>query len=156
MDNGEPFPFIASTQLYPEWNLGSLQHVNSDVTRQVQVAMLSLQEQAQMGDAIYNKFCANVGDDGVGGSAPFCNDPTHDDDATLRPYVEVVNSDKDFDFSFCDSSSFGIANIARQAMVNGRYAGFRTTQSYIEIRSMLQDTDFIRKNETDNTWSCAR
>lgn len=131
MLDGAPFPFIASTQLYPEWNLAAMNFVASDVAREVQSAMLSLAEHAEAGDAIQSCLDANL-------TIATCN-----------------NLDEIMPDARCDTT-VEIAAIANQAMQNGGYAGFRTTQSYIEIRAMLQDTGFIQKDEETNVWRCAR
>ncbi|CAB9525762.1 Receptor-type guanylate cyclase gcy [Seminavis robusta] len=130
--NGVPFPFEASTQLYPEWNLGAMETVDSQVSREVQAAMLALAEHSKTGEAIQACLDANVS------SIATCNN-----------LEEVAPNAR------CDTT-VEIAAIAKDAMTNGKYAGFRTTQNYIEIRAMLQDTGFIQKDEVRNIWKCAR
>lgn len=96
--------------------------------------MLALAEHSKVGDAIEECQEANVDDV----SPTDCSD------------IGAIAPD-----SRCDTTP-EIAAIAKQAMTNGKYAGFRTTLSYIEIRAMLQDTNFIAKDEDTNVWRCAR
>lgn len=39
----KPFPFVTSTQLYPEWPIATMSHVEAYLARQITVALLSLQ-----------------------------------------------------------------------------------------------------------------
>lgn len=131
MLNGAPFPFIASTQLYPEWNLAAMDYVATDVSEEVQSAMLALADHAEAGDTIQACLDTNI------------------NVATCNNLDEILAERR------CDTT-VEVAAIANEAMRNGGCAGFRTTQSYIEIRAMLQDTSFIQKDEETNTWRCAR
>lgn len=46
MDDGKLFPFLSSTSLHPEWPVCALKHVSTDVSREVQEALLALREHA--------------------------------------------------------------------------------------------------------------
>lgn len=46
MDDGQLFPFISSTSLHPEWPTAALDHVNRDVSEEVQDALLALRDHA--------------------------------------------------------------------------------------------------------------
>ena len=132
--NGVPFPFTASTRLYPEWNLAAMKYVSEDVSAQVQAAMLALKQHSMAGLA--RSEC-------LAGS-------TNITDGSLCNNIKAIFPD-----ARCDTTP-EIADIALSATTNGQYAGFRTTLSYIDIRAMLQDTSFISLNEATKTWQCVR
>ena len=57
LDDGRIFPFRSSTDLHPEWPVAALDHVNKDVSREVQEALLSLNEHALSIDHQRNLRC---------------------------------------------------------------------------------------------------
>lgn len=132
IDGNLPFPYVASTRLYPEWNLAALTHVPQEISEEVQDAMLALARHAEVGFAIEDCM-TKMGD------ADFCQD------------VNLVAPNR----PRCDTT-FDIAVTASKAMSNGRYAGFRTTLSYTDINSLLLDNNFIRKDKETDVWSCVR
>ena len=46
LDDGNLFPFLHSTDIYPEWPVAALNHVPKDVAEEVQEALLALQSHA--------------------------------------------------------------------------------------------------------------
>ena len=46
LDNGELFPFLHSTDIYPEWPVAALDHVPKDVAEEVQEALIALESHA--------------------------------------------------------------------------------------------------------------
>jgi guanylate cyclase len=132
----QPFPFAASTRLYPEWNLGALDFVPSDVSAEVQAAMLALHEHSLVGKAIEKCLASNTTSNTTGLNS--CEDLTE-----LAPEAR------------CDTTK-EVAEVANRAMTNGGYAGFRTTQSYSDIRAMLQETMLISQDKETKAWRCAR
>ena len=59
----------------------------------------------------------------------------------------------------CDSSnSKQIADVTYAALSDGRYVGFTTTSSYMDLRSLSMQaaTGFIQFNRATNAWRCAR
>ena len=46
LDDGQLFPFVSSTTLHPEWPTAALDHVNRDVSEEVQEALLALRDHA--------------------------------------------------------------------------------------------------------------
>jgi len=44
LDDGRLFPFLASTNLHAEWPVGALSHVDKNVAREVQEALLAIRE----------------------------------------------------------------------------------------------------------------
>ena len=135
---GEPFPFTASTALYPEWNIAALSHVAEDVSRELQSAMIALSEHAKVGAALLKCREQNSNDTSI-----ICED--------------IILSD-DFDGDYiarCDTTP-EVADIALDAMRKGKYAGWQTTLSYMQLRSMQEATGFISKDSTTNVWRCIR
>jgi len=47
LDNGELFPFLHSTDIYPEWPVAAMDYVPKDVAEEVQEALIALQSHAQ-------------------------------------------------------------------------------------------------------------
>ncbi|CAB9517041.1 activated protein kinase catalytic subunit alpha-1 [Seminavis robusta] len=52
MDDGSLFPFLHSTDIYPEWPVAALPHVPADVAMEVQEALLAFQGHAEVGKQI--------------------------------------------------------------------------------------------------------
>lgn len=46
LDDGKLFPFVSSTSLHPEWPFASLDHVDKVVSKEVQEALLAIQDHA--------------------------------------------------------------------------------------------------------------
>jgi serine/threonine protein kinase len=129
---GSPFPFVASTILYPEWNLGAFDFTAEDVSAEVQYAMIAIGEHSRAYDAF--KECLE-------------ENPV---DTSVCDQTDALVPD-----GRCDTT-MEVAAIANQAMSKGEYSDFRTTLSYSEARNMLQDTRFISKDEDTNSWRCIR
>lgn len=130
IENDVPFPFQTSTLLYPEWGVAALSHIDESVSRAVQEALMSLAEHAMVGKAYED--CVQA--------------------------LETTTCDKDFPLlerARCDTT-LEIAQSAHTAMTKGKYAGFRSTLSYIDLRSMQASTGFIRLDEEDHLWKCVR
>ena len=49
LDDGTLFPFLHSTDIYPEWPVAALHSVPEDVAEEVQQALLALQDHANAG-----------------------------------------------------------------------------------------------------------
>ena len=133
--DGEPFPFESSTILYPEWNVASLSHVANDVALELQTAMLAIREHAAVGadlDACLVARNCTVEDSNIFAPANTC-------------YTQCV-SEVDPDLVRCDSTA-NVASLALSAKKSGKYTGWRTTLSYIELRNMQEETNFIRKQD---------
>ncbi|CAB9520615.1 Ephrin type-B receptor 3 (Fragment) [Seminavis robusta] len=133
MENGEVFPFQTSTPLYPEWGLSARSHVDEAVSRAVQESLTALSEHALVGQALQDciqdfgqDFCAGM---------PFPDE-----------FVEDAR---------CDTTP-EIAQLSRTAMTAGKYAGWRTTLSYMDLRSMQEDTGFMRFEEKTHSYRCVR
>jgi len=139
-NDGVPFPFQSSTPLYPEWNLASMPHVAEDMALEVQNAMLHIADHSQVASALY--ACDET-----------YNQTYCDDDESLRfPLDFNVSSETPVT---CDITRQS-ARIARAAMTAGKYSGWTTTLSYMQLRSMQQSTGFIERDQSTNVWRCIR
>lgn len=138
--DGEPFPFTASTALYPEWNIAALSHVAEDVSRELQNAMLALSEHAQVGAALLQCREQNRNDTSIS-----CQDIIFSDD---------VQGATDYT-ARCDTTP-EVAEIALDAMTKGKYAAWQTTLSYMQLRSMQEATGFISMDPDTRVWRCIR
>ena len=131
--DGVPFPFESSTDIYPEWNIASLTHVASDVSREVQAAMLNIAEYANIGKpltACYEQHNSTYCD-----SLPL-------QDFSSRPILYGTTRE--------------IAILAAEASSNGKYSAWTTSLSYMQLRSMQEATGFINMEEGTDLWRCIR
>ena len=162
-DDGELFPFDSSTTLYPEWNLGALTFVPNEVSIEVQRAMLDLSRHADIGAELEACYLA-CSDTDVAACQERCDAnliPLHPELAVETMEVAgdgsqagVVDEDTLFGTPFYSSSS--LAKLAYRARQNGKYAGWRSTLSYMELRNMQEETGFIQKNSTTGGMACVR
>jgi serine/threonine protein kinase/ABC-type phosphate/phosphonate transport system substrate-binding protein len=144
MLDGEPFPFLSSTILYPEWNVASLSHVPDNVAIEVQNAMLAIAEHAAVGkdiDACIKASNCTVSDN-IFEPENICTNlcASQVDPALLTR---------------CDSTA-DLSLLALAAKTNGKYVGWRSTLSYMELRNMQEETNFIRKDEETGVSACIR
>jgi len=142
--DGTPFPFETSTPLYPEWNLASLDHVSDDISRQVQSAMLALEEHASVGRELLSCQEELLLQDG----------DANDTDACAEEIVFQRHRDNGNQIR-CDTT-LEIAETALAAMEAGKYSGWQTTLSYMQLRAMQEATGFIQLSPEDNVWRCIR
>jgi serine/threonine protein kinase len=140
ISNGEPFPFSTSTSLYPEWNLASLPHVRADVAREVQSVLLAMAEHAAIAPDLLSCYdtsnCSSIADDAL------CFDNC------------FTSLDQSI-FKRCDTTD-SLALRAYDAMSSGKYSGWRSTLSYMELRSMQEEIRFINRNEETMEVRCVR
>ena len=59
--DGIPFPFQSSTDLYAEWNIAALSHVDTEVSRAVQRAMFRISDHAEVGKALLECYDPAIG-----------------------------------------------------------------------------------------------
>jgi len=130
--DGEPFPFESSTELYPEWNIASLKHVPSDVTREVQKAMMDIGDYGVIGSSIYQCYDEH--------------NQTYCDAQNLTYFHSPIR---------CGSTKEK-ALLAIDAMEKGKFSGWTTTLSYMQLRSMQEATGFIEMEPETKIWRCIR
>jgi len=137
--DGVPFPFESSTPLYPEWNIASLPHVPDDVAREVQKVLLDLESQALIGSRLQQCYTEK------------CNGT---DTACIQDCdVQIMNEQEEI---FPCDTSVSLALTANEAKQNGKYVGFRSTLSYMELRNMQEDTGFISLDDDSGLYKCIR
>jgi serine/threonine protein kinase/ABC-type phosphate/phosphonate transport system substrate-binding protein len=132
--DGVPFPFQSSTDLYAEWNIAGLTHVSPQVSREVQRAMLSIADYAKVGKALDDCIALN--------GTEVCNQINL---ADLYPEGPTQ----------C-SATHRKVTAAYKAQSNGKYAGWTTSLSYMQLRSMQEATGFISMEEDTKIWRCIR
>ncbi|CAB9513585.1 activated protein kinase catalytic subunit alpha-1 [Seminavis robusta] len=137
MNNGNPFPVVISTYLYPEWPFASLPHVPSDVTLEVQRALLEMDTRASLAAPLRECFAAKG-----------CND---------FPQVSFQRSqceyscfaDLDEAVTTCTLPTYpSIALLADQAMNSAKSFGWVPSSSYMTIRNMQEETGFITTTDS--------
>ncbi|CAB9499442.1 activated protein kinase catalytic subunit alpha-1 [Seminavis robusta] len=131
MQNGDIFPFLHSTDIFPEWPLAAMDSVASDVALEVQEALLSFEKYAKVGDEV--KKCKENLD------ADFCE--------AVEPWDYYAEAP-------CDTTH-ELAELASTASKVGLFAGFRTSRSYFELRTMQQEAGFMLQND-EGDWYCTR
>jgi hypothetical protein len=121
LDNGQMFPFLHSTDVYPEWPIGALDHVSKDVSFEVQEALMNLEAYAKVGQALTQ--CV------VGGG-----------DVTGCQSAVLSNSSR------CETNQ-ALAKFSWSAAQTAQIAGFRTLRSYYKVDEMLQVAGFSKQND---------
>ena len=142
-NDGVPFPFQSSTELYAEWNVAALTHVSDDISAAVQNAMLDLASHAEVGNALtqcYSNFDCGTNTSGFS-SQEECEAECNNQTSLLNIRCDV---------------NIPLALLANKAKIEGKYTGWRTTLSYMELRNMQEETGFIQKNETSGKMQCIR
>eukprot|EP00586_Coscinodiscus_wailesii_P004455 CAMPEP_0172487068 /NCGR_PEP_ID=MMETSP1066-20121228/15930_1 /TAXON_ID=671091 /ORGANISM="Coscinodiscus wailesii, Strain CCMP2513" /LENGTH=1142 /DNA_ID=CAMNT_0013253441 /DNA_START=382 /DNA_END=3810 /DNA_ORIENTATION=+ len=142
--DGEPFPFESSTQLYAEWNVASLNHVPNKVNLAVQEALLALRDHADVGEILNECYVENN-----------CTSPDSDIYGSPEDCMEACQAKVPFPTSRCDTTP-ALASLAYAAKKAGKYTGWRSTLTYMELRNMQEETGFIRKNHTTGAMQCIR
>eukprot|EP00980_Cylindrotheca_fusiformis_P000777 scaffold184_cov125-Cylindrotheca_fusiformis.AAC.12 len=123
------YPYPHTTPMYPEWNIAALKQTPSEISREVQAALLALTDHARTGQALEECVVADT-------TNSSCSDLK-----SLDPLARCDTTDE-------------IAMLALQALRDGDYGGWRTTKSYSEIRGILQIAGFIKQEPVDGVWKC--
>jgi len=140
--DGDPFPFESSTPLYAEWNVGALTHVPDAVAQEVQAAMLQVADHAAVGKALAD--CAETE----------CTTATNVFSPQECDQFCIDKLDPNL-YNLCDTS-VELALLAHDAKTKGKYAGWRSTLSYMELRNMQEETGFISKDAETGINRCIR
>jgi hypothetical protein len=142
--DGESFPFESSTQLYAEWNVASLNHVPNKVNLAVQEALLALRDHADVGEILNECYTENN-----------CTDPSIGLYSSPEDCMEACQAQVPYPTSRCDTTP-DLATLAYAAKKAGKYTGWRSTLTYMELRNMQEETGFIRKNALTGAMQCIR
>jgi hypothetical protein len=125
MDDGQLFPFLHSTDIYPEGPVAALPHVTKDVAEEVQAALLAVAEHMVTGEKYLE--CKT--------------DLEETRDCEELPCPEAFDEK-----ARCDTTK-ELAMLAVNATLNAKIAGYRPSRSYFELRSMQQATGFLELND---------
>lgn len=125
VNQGNPFPFKSSTELYPEWNVAGFDHVPDDVIQAVQSSLLAIADHASVAPALLA-----------------CYELRQCSDADAACKSECFHSLDSATFKRCDTTP-EVALLSYDALRVGNYAGFRTSLPYMTLRSLLEETGFL-------------
>ncbi|KAG7367710.1 adenylate and guanylate cyclase catalytic domain containing protein [Nitzschia inconspicua] len=128
-ESGELFPFLHSTDVFPEWPVAALSIVPKDVAFEVQGALLEFNKHAHVGQLLEE-----------------CGSGCSDSSQTLQDLFP--------DVALCHTTP-ALAQLAHQASLDSTINGFRTARSYHGLRTMLQDAGFMVQDDRGE-WQCTR
>jgi ABC-type phosphate/phosphonate transport system substrate-binding protein len=131
--DGVHFPFESSTELYPEWNVAALTHVNPTVGREVQRALLLTAEYGAVGKALSECEALNGTD-----------------------VCRSLDLSEIYSGPLSCSATHDTVAAAYLAQTTGKYAGWTTSLSYMQLRSMQEATGFISMDSDSLVWRCVR
>ncbi|CAB9522115.1 activated protein kinase catalytic subunit alpha-1 [Seminavis robusta] len=139
MDDGNLFPFLHSTDIYPEWPLAALDHVDKTVSAEVQEAILAIGKHALIGQRLEECRAEyrNRGKD----SSP-CEQKSIPEDFDLEGTAR------------CDTTK-ALAELSYKAALAGKFSGYRPPRSYFEPRTMQEAVGLLAKNHRGH-WQCTR
>jgi hypothetical protein len=129
LEDGELFPFLHSTEIFPEWPVAALPGVPGDVQGHVQDALLQYGELVELGEKI--DTCRTTGNE------TWCNSVNLQDMFPNTPCL----------------ATYDLVMKAHKALSLIGIAGFRTPLSYFALRTMQQAAGFLVQGE-DNAWQC--
>ncbi|KAG7351597.1 adenylate and guanylate cyclase catalytic domain containing protein [Nitzschia inconspicua] len=129
LENGELFPFLHSTDMFPEWPFAALSSVPQDVAFEVQGALLEFEKHANIGKLLEE-----------------CGSRCSDSSQSLQDLFPEV--------ALCHTTP-ALAQLARNASLVSTLSGFRTAQSYHGVRTLLQDAGFMVQDDRGE-WHCTR
>ena len=138
VSDGGPFPFTASTRLYPNWNIASLPHVSEQVVQKVQASLLQQNERA----AFATQLVECLAQEGCDTAPDGCHERCYAalDATQTRDCLTTVDT----------------ILAADEAGTKGKNAGWRTSASYMGIRNMQEEVGFIRFDTVTNSARCTR
>ena len=137
LENGELFPFLHSTEVFAEWPFAALPDVPAEVQRAVQDALLQFGDFLDIGNTI--RSCLDSG-----GNNTFCH---------LDNIREITDGDVSMDIP-CEATN-DLVLMAAEAGVRTPIGGFRTAQSYHELRSIQEKTGILMQDDDGNLF-CTR
>lgn len=137
MDNGDLFPFLHSTPVFPEWPLFAKQDVDRMVSEEIQLALVNFEYHKMAGDLIHS--CRQDYAEQICGNMTTTCEELEDlcKNAPPRFFDKKAR---------CDTTR-ELAELAREAGVAGRHNGFRPARSHFSLRTMQQTAGFLMQNE---------
>ena len=137
LETGELFPFIHSTDVFAEWPFAALPGVPAEVQRVVEHALLQFGDFLDIGNAIQSCLASE-------GNNTFCH---------LDNIHAIIQDDFSTDIP-CEATN-DLVLMAAEAGVRTPVGGFRTGQSYHELRTIQQEAGFLIQDD-HNHWYCTR
>jgi hypothetical protein len=123
------FPFLHSTNVYPEWPIAALGHVSDVVAAEVQTALMNLDAYTNAGKAL--DAC-----NAAGGLVSSCQT------------AAMNNTPR------CDTTQ-AFATFAFNASVVAHIARFRSLMSYYQVDTMHQSAGISKQND-QGKWACVK
>lgn len=142
--SGEIFPFPASTRLYPEWAIASLPTVDISVSRAVQASLLDVADRASIAPALLSCYDEALCDD---------NDNKNDAESRAACHNSCFEGLDPSLFKLYDTTP-EVALKAFEAMKIAKYAGFRPSLSYMELRDMQEEIGYTKYDEKQKQAQC--
>ena len=141
MDDGDLFPFLHSTPVFPEWPLFAKHNVDRTVTEEVQIALINFEYHKIVGDRIHDckKNICDPNGHGLTEDQWTCTE----EDWAICDTAPPVYFDSN---TRCDSTR-ELAKLAHDAGKAGRHNGFRPARSHFALRTMQQTAGFLSQNE---------
>jgi len=134
--DGKPFPFPASTPLYPEWAFGAVRAPPDIVVSAVQKELYQMAQHASIVPTLETCYISrNCTED-------ICRDEC----------FWVLDKST---FPNCDTTR-DLAHFAWATMAAGKYGGWRISLPYMDLRNMQEATGFIEPSTTDRNARCVR
>ncbi|CAJ1941386.1 unnamed protein product [Cylindrotheca closterium] len=136
MNNGDLFPFLHSTPVFPEWPLFAKEEVDGIVSEEVAIAMMEFGAHKRVGTLMHQCM----------------------EDAETAKELELCNTMPPVYFdpaARCDTTR-ELAELAYQAGTSGHHSGMRPAKSHFQVRTMQQDAGFIIRDDINSGWHCER
>ncbi|CAJ1941384.1 unnamed protein product [Cylindrotheca closterium] len=136
MNNGDLFPFLHSTPVFPEWPLFAKEEVDGIVSEEVAIAMMEFGAHKRVGTLMHQCM----------------------EDAETAEELELCNTMPPVYFdpaARCDTTR-ELAELAYQAGTSGHHSGMRPAKSHFQVRTMQQDAGFIIRDDINSEWRCER
>lgn len=127
MTNGDLFPFLHSTPLFPEWPLAAKESVDLVVAEEVANAMIAMKYHGDIGKKIQECL----------------GEARTDQEASVCQSSPPVHFDS---HARCDTTR-DLAMLAYEAEIAGFHNGFRSPRSYFYVRTMQQEAGFVIQDE---------
>jgi ABC-type phosphate/phosphonate transport system substrate-binding protein len=132
MNNGDLFPFLHSTPVFPEWPLFAKKEVDRVVAEEVAIAMMEFNAHKKVGTEIHR--CMEEAE--TPEELELCN--------TMPPvYFDPA--------ARCDTTR-ELAELAYQAGTAGHHSGMRPAKSHFQVRTMQQDAGFIIRDSPNGKY----
>eukprot|EP00980_Cylindrotheca_fusiformis_P012392 scaffold3043_cov121-Cylindrotheca_fusiformis.AAC.8 len=135
MDDGDIYPFLHSTPVFPEWPLFAKTDVDRIVSEEVAAALVNFRYHKKVGVEIHH--CMKEA-------------TTEAEEEICRTMPPVYFDRK----ARCDTTR-KLAELAYRAGTAGQHDGLRPARSHFQVRTMQEEAGFIFQNE-EGIWRCER